>query len=137
MLAYTVSALGTASPSALGEAGTVMTYTGAALAFIVGGVSTLAKLKYANFDAMAATHCASVTAWNGFWSTIEQQTDMPVGRRVDACDFLQRLGTQFAALETASEEQLPLWARRACTAAWKRTDPTAPLPDMCRDAAVS
>lgn len=128
-------------PTVDGGAGAGMVGLGAAAAavtFVVGALSTLVRLKYFNFEAQAATHAAAIVAWNSLWASL--QDDLTLGTPW-APDALRAAFAKFAELESASEEQLPLWVRRAAAAAFTAAVTATPLavaaalPDMCVDAA--
>lgn len=120
-----------ASAVGLGAAATAVT-------FVVGALSTLVRLKYFNYEAQAATHSAAIAAWNSLWAALEQELALGGAPSADA---LHGALVKFAELESASEDALPLWVRRAAAAAFAHAAaaPAAAavaLPDMCIDAAV-
>jgi hypothetical protein len=135
IISYAAGCLGVSS-NANHEIGLILTYIGVVFSFLVGVITTLAKLKCANFDAVVEQHTAAVTAWNALWSHIEMQLDLPAPQRMPTNEFLTQVGTTFASHESNSEALLPIWVRRQCAAAWKKEAPTEALPDMCRDATV-
>jgi hypothetical protein len=119
VFAYTGGALGS---SALGSADqAAITIAGTVCTFVVGLISTFVKMTCCNFDANAAAHQATLTAWNALWVTLEA-VPPPDPHAADA---------EFARLESISEASLPLWVRRKCARAWGAG---TVLPDMCHDA---
>lgn len=104
-------------------------YLTAGLSFLVGSISTVAKLKFCNFDAVSEQHNTAIVNWNELWSQIEEEINQP-----QPTPFESQIGKIFAGYESSSESILPLWVRRKCYDVWKNK---IELPDMCQDSAVT
>jgi hypothetical protein len=110
-----------------------LNYVTMGLSFSVGIISTIAKLKFCNFDAISEQHNISIVNWNNLWSKIEIQFNLSVGEQEQTdVEFLKMVETTFSTFESNSESILPLWVRKKCANAWLE-DTNFHLPDMCKD----